>query len=268
MGFTPAEQLRAVVHQIRAATDAPFNINFITCFDNDAQIRVCAEEKVPVASFHWGSSVAPEHLTLLRDAGVSVWEQVGGVEAAKKAVGDGVEVIVAQGWEAGGHNYGGLPTMVLVPEILDAVAPALVLACWRHRRRTGRRRGARSRCRRRLGRDAAGCNAGGGGPLRTQAAPCRGQGRADGALVDLRPRMATFQSDAAPAQPGSRDDQRDRRLRRGNPVTDLATLRLAWEPRMLSILRIMVGLLYMEHGLAKVVGFHSSRTMRPTPPSP
>ena len=86
VGFTPAEQLRAVIHQIRAATGAPFNINFITCFENDPQIRVCAEEKVPVASFHWGHP-SPEHLRLLRDAGVSAWEQVGGVEAAKPAVG-------------------------------------------------------------------------------------------------------------------------------------------------------------------------------------
>ena len=38
-------------------------------------------------------------------------------------------------------------------------------------------------------------------------------------------------------------------------MVDLAALRLTWEPRMLSILRMMVGLLYMEHGLAKVVGF-------------
>jgi putative oxidoreductase len=38
-------------------------------------------------------------------------------------------------------------------------------------------------------------------------------------------------------------------------MLDFGTLRLTWEPRMLSILRIMVGLLYMEHGLAKVVGF-------------
>jgi hypothetical protein len=38
-------------------------------------------------------------------------------------------------------------------------------------------------------------------------------------------------------------------------VSDLATLRLTWEPRMLSILRMMVGLLYMEHGLAKVLNF-------------
>src|SRR5437868_1344938 len=38
-------------------------------------------------------------------------------------------------------------------------------------------------------------------------------------------------------------------------MVDLAALRLTWEPRMLSILRMMVGLLYMEHSLAKVVGF-------------
>ena len=38
-------------------------------------------------------------------------------------------------------------------------------------------------------------------------------------------------------------------------MTDFATLRLTWEPRMLSILRIIAGLLFMEHGLAKVLGF-------------
>ena len=127
VGLTPAEPLRAIIHKIRATTKAPFNVNLITFFDNDAQIRVCAEEKVPIVSFHWGHP-SSEHLKLLLDAGVSVWEQVGNMEAAKEAVGDGIEVIVAQGWEAGGHNYGGLPTMVLVPEILDAVSPALVLA--------------------------------------------------------------------------------------------------------------------------------------------
>ena len=38
-------------------------------------------------------------------------------------------------------------------------------------------------------------------------------------------------------------------------MSGFATLRFTWEPRMLSILRIIVGLLYMEHGLAKIVGF-------------
>jgi putative oxidoreductase len=38
-------------------------------------------------------------------------------------------------------------------------------------------------------------------------------------------------------------------------MADFVTLRLAWEPRMLSILRIVVGVLYMEHGLAKIFDF-------------
>lgn len=120
-GFIQPDQLRATIAQIRAGVgDKPFNVNFITVFDNDALIRVCAEEKVPVVSFHWGHP-SPANLTLLQDAGVSVWEQVGTVEDALRAQGDGIDVIVAQGWEAGGHNYGGLPTFVLVPTFRDAL---------------------------------------------------------------------------------------------------------------------------------------------------
>jgi NAD(P)H-dependent flavin oxidoreductase YrpB (nitropropane dioxygenase family) len=129
VGFTPAEPLREVIREVRDRTDAqPFNVNFITFFDNAEQVRVCAEEQVPIASFHWGHPPA-DQLQLLHEAGVSVWEQVGSPEAARLAVDDGVEIIVAQGWEAGGHNYGGLPTMVNVPAIVDAVGDAaLVLA--------------------------------------------------------------------------------------------------------------------------------------------
>lgn len=43
-------------------------------------------------------------------------------------------------------------------------------------------------------------------------------------------------------------------------MSDLVTLRSAWEPRMLSILRIIVGLLYMEHGLAKLLDFPHQQT--------
>src|SRR5215471_17227669 len=46
-------------------------------------------------------------------------------------------------------------------------------------------------------------------------------------------------------------------------MSDIATLRLAWEPRMLSILRIIVGLLYMEHGLAKILDFPHQPTHAP-----
>jgi enoyl-[acyl-carrier protein] reductase II len=52
----------------------------------------------------------------------------GSVDVAKKAVDAGVDLIVAQGSEAGGHNYGSLPTFVLVTSIVEAVAPTPVLA--------------------------------------------------------------------------------------------------------------------------------------------
>ena len=51
-------------------------------------------------------------------------------------------------------------------------------------------------------------------------------------------------------------------------MADLATLRLAGQPRMLSILRIVVGLLYIEHGLAKISVSRTSPTMHPMPCSP
>jgi NAD(P)H-dependent flavin oxidoreductase YrpB (nitropropane dioxygenase family) len=128
VGLMPSEELRSKIRAIRAAGDWPFNINFLTCFDNDAQIRVCAEERVPIVSFHWGHP-AKEHLELLRDAGASVWEQVGTVEAGKLAADAGIEVVIAQGWEAGGHNYGGLGTMALAPAMVDAIGDkAMVLA--------------------------------------------------------------------------------------------------------------------------------------------
>ena len=53
VGLTPAEPLRAIIHETRATTEAPFNINLITFFDNDAQIRIWAEEKVPVNRPLW-----------------------------------------------------------------------------------------------------------------------------------------------------------------------------------------------------------------------
>ncbi|MFI6058339.1 NAD(P)H-dependent flavin oxidoreductase [Streptomyces sp. NPDC051286] len=125
----PTDELRRIIADLRQRVGAgPFNINLISYFDTAEQVRICAEEQVPIVSFHWGHPPA-DQVKLLRAAGVSVWEQVGSVEAAERAVDDGVEVVVNQGWEAGGHNFGGLPTMVGLPAVVDAVGDrALVLA--------------------------------------------------------------------------------------------------------------------------------------------
>lgn len=128
VGFMPPDLLRDTIRTIRDAGVDMFNINFITYFGNDEQVKVAAEEGVPVVSFHWGHPSAHQ-VEMLRDAGCSLWEQVGRLDDAKRAVDDGAHVVIAQGFEAGGHNYQGMGGMALVPAVVDAVGDdALVLA--------------------------------------------------------------------------------------------------------------------------------------------
>jgi NAD(P)H-dependent flavin oxidoreductase YrpB (nitropropane dioxygenase family) len=69
----------------------------------------------------------PVMVSRAREAGVPVAALVGTAEHARRQVAAGVDLIVAQGTEAGGHT-GLISTMVLVPEVVDAVAPLPVLA--------------------------------------------------------------------------------------------------------------------------------------------
>ncbi|MEO0391263.1 MAG: nitronate monooxygenase [Pseudomonadota bacterium] len=127
VGFLPPQELREHIARLRDA-DHPYNINFITCFGNDEQVKATAEEKVPVASFHWG--LPPEdQVKMLKDSGADIWVQVGSVEDGEKAVEQGADLVIAQGWEAGGHNYGGMGSMALIPAMVDAIGDrAIVLA--------------------------------------------------------------------------------------------------------------------------------------------
>jgi enoyl-[acyl-carrier protein] reductase II len=127
VGLMPAPQLASTILATRAGTAAPFNVNFITIFTDQSHIDAVCAARVAVASFHWGHP-ARAWIDQLHAAGVRVFEQVGSVDDARRAVDDGVDVVVAQGQEAGGHNYSTLPTFALVPLVVDAVAPALVLA--------------------------------------------------------------------------------------------------------------------------------------------
>lgn len=128
VGLMPPPALAQTIGAVRAGTAGPFNINFITTFVDQSHIDVLRDAQVPVASFHWGH---PKRAWIdqLHSAGVRVFEQIGSVDDALRAVDDGVDVVVAQGLEAGGHNFATLPTFALVPLVVDAVGPtALVLA--------------------------------------------------------------------------------------------------------------------------------------------
>lgn len=128
VGFMQPERLRETIRALRDADVELFNINFITFFGNEEQVKVVAEEKVPIVSFHWGHP-PEDQISLLKAAGCDLWVQVGSVADAEAAVGYGADVIIAQGHESGGHNYQGLGSMALTPAIVDAVGDkALVLA--------------------------------------------------------------------------------------------------------------------------------------------
>ena len=64
----------------------------------------------------------------VHDADGLVLSTVGSAEEARRAVASGVDVIVAQGWEAGGHTGSQIATLPLVPAVVDAVAPVPVIA--------------------------------------------------------------------------------------------------------------------------------------------
>jgi nitronate monooxygenase len=125
-GARPPAQLRALVRRLRELTSRPFGVNFVLPLTQPEQVEACLEERVPVLSFFWGDPspyVAPAH-----DAGAVVMHQVGSVAEAVRAVRAGVDVVVAQGVEAGGHVAGTVGTFVLLPRVVDAVAPIPVVA--------------------------------------------------------------------------------------------------------------------------------------------
>jgi len=116
----------AVVRETAALTTRPFGGNFVLTSDHHRDLDRALEAGLRIVSFMWGdpgSYIKPVH-----DAGGVVMLTVGSAEEARRAVGSGVDVIVAQGWEAGGHVWSKVATLPLVPAVVDAVAPVPVIA--------------------------------------------------------------------------------------------------------------------------------------------
>lgn len=95
-------------------------------FPQEERLDVCLQEGVPVISFFWRdpTMLVPR----AKAAGAVVMYTVGSAKDAQSAVRSGVDIVVAQGWEAGGHVRGTVATMPLLPAVVDAVMPAPVAA--------------------------------------------------------------------------------------------------------------------------------------------
>jgi len=118
--------VRRQIRETRALTSRPFGVNLNLEFPQEERLAACLDERVPVISFFWRdpSSLVPR----AKAGGAIVLHTVGSAAEAKQAVDCGVDIVVAQGWEAGGHVRGTVATMPLVPAVVDAVSPAPVVA--------------------------------------------------------------------------------------------------------------------------------------------
>jgi nitronate monooxygenase/enoyl-[acyl-carrier protein] reductase II len=125
--LTSADDLSGQIDAVRRLTDRPFAVNHVVpALDEDA-FAATLEARPAVISFAVGDPgdlVARAH-----EAGAKVMHQVHTVAQAREAAALGVDVIVAQGAEAGGQGMiAGVGCMALVPQVVDAVDPIPVLA--------------------------------------------------------------------------------------------------------------------------------------------
>src|SRR5271154_147925 len=126
MGLWWADDAGDVVRETAALTDRPFGGNFALTSDQHRRVDQALSAGLRIVSFIFGDPQS--YVELVHDGGGIVMHTVGSVEEARRAVGCGVDIIVAQGWEAGGHVWGGVATLPLVPAVVDAVAPVPVIA--------------------------------------------------------------------------------------------------------------------------------------------
>jgi NAD(P)H-dependent flavin oxidoreductase YrpB (nitropropane dioxygenase family) len=120
------ETIRRRIRETRALTSRPFAVNLNLEFPQEERLAVCLEEGISIISLFWRdpASLVPR----AKAGGAIVLHTVDSADDAKRAVDSGVDIIVAQGWEAGGHVRGVVATMPLVPCVVDAVNPTPVVA--------------------------------------------------------------------------------------------------------------------------------------------
>ena len=131
-GIEP-QVLRQFVARTRELTDLPFGANIIIEEEDDSdrdwllkQVQTLGEVGVAAVVLFWGDP--SPYVPVAHAHGMKVLIQVGSVEEAKAAAAAGVDAVIAQGVEAGGHVRGTTSIWELLPEVVRALQPLPVLA--------------------------------------------------------------------------------------------------------------------------------------------
>ncbi|MBM3433320.1 MAG: nitronate monooxygenase [Bacteroidetes bacterium] len=122
------DELRAQLAALRSATDRPFAVNIPMLYPNiEEHLQSCIDFDVPVVITSAGNPKL--HTAWLKERGRTVLHVVASSAFAVKAEAAGVDAVIAEGFEAGGHNgRDETTTMVLVPAVVDAVSIPVVAA--------------------------------------------------------------------------------------------------------------------------------------------
>lgn len=125
-GNAPADVVREQIRKAKSLTDKPFGVNvmMMSPFVEEVMQVIVEEKPAAVAT---GAGNPGKYIPALKEAGIKVMPVVASVAMAKKMEKDGADAVIAEGTEAGGH-IGDLTTMVLVPQVADAVEIPVVAA--------------------------------------------------------------------------------------------------------------------------------------------
>ena len=126
MGGLPAPYIRQQIQHLRTLTDKPFGVNILLPLLQEGQIETCLDEKVPILVLFWGDP--KPYVEEAHRHGTKVFVQVGSVEEARAAAEAGVDALIAQGVEAGGHVKSTTSLSTIVPAVVEAVKPLPVVA--------------------------------------------------------------------------------------------------------------------------------------------
>jgi NAD(P)H-dependent flavin oxidoreductase YrpB (nitropropane dioxygenase family) len=120
------DQLKDAILRVQARTRKPFGVNLRTDQDDiTARVDLLIERGIRVASF--AQAPSREIIAKLKAAGIFTMPTIGARRHAEKMAEWGVDAVIAQGQEGGGHT-GGVPTTLLVPQVVDAVSIPVVAA--------------------------------------------------------------------------------------------------------------------------------------------
>lgn len=120
--------LREHIQQCKQATSKPFGVNLPLLYPNiEELIQIILEEKVPIVFTSAGNPKT--YTTILKQAGIKIVHVVSSSKFAKKAEEAGCDAVVAEGFEAGGHNgREETTTMVLIPAVRLVIKIPLIAA--------------------------------------------------------------------------------------------------------------------------------------------